>query len=912
MTVHGAACLCGCCEGELPPETLELAAGQPSLAYRIGTHSSFLRRLLREFSRMTPADGPNAGTRPLARLTTRDPDDLSIALLDGGATVLDVLAFYEERIANEGYLRTSTERRSLLELAREIGYELRPGVAAGAFLAFTVEDAPGAPGIATIAAGTPVQSVPAHDKMPQTFETSDDLEAKAAWNALHPRRRQPQQLVVDDGDLQLESPDGRKSVATQLYLDGTTTNLKPGDLLLAALPGAGGGLATATVVVRTLDVDLERQQTVVELAEKSSVPSWKFVLPIGEATFEPITLGAGGGSGIGALSASAFSAYLGMSGLSLAEVHAAAEPKPLPLADAQGVFALRARLGFFGHNAPAHDSMPVVNAKPVFPNNWDDKGGTLIWQTSAESDYPDASVFLERLVPEIVPKSWAVFKSGAASYVYWIDGVVERSLADFALAGRSTGLALKTADGGDVTVGRPSLKVRETTAYVQSEQLALVELPIVDDLVAGQTTLELEELVDLTPGHPVVLAGKRSDNDLPASEVLVVAEVVSDLVRSSLRFETGLVYGYTRSTVTVNANVVGATHGETVREVLGGGDASQAHQRFTLRKPPLTYVSAATASGAQSTLEVRVSGVRWDERRSLLEAGPTDPVYVTQNDEVARTTLTFGDGERGARLPTGAQNVVAVYRSGIGPDGDVDADTLTIMQARPLGVRGVTNPLRAEKGAAPEALDDARRHAPLAACTLDRIVSLQDFEDFASAFAGVGKAQAVELWSGETRLVHATVAADGGGEIAETSLVYSHLVGAMDAARDPTQPLRVASYEPLFFDVWAGLLIDARYLRAAVEAAATAALAHAFSFAARDFGQPVTAAEVLMVLQSVAGVVAADLDKLYLVTDSSGPAQFAPPAALPAQIARWNGAATAAAELLLLNPAGVALTEMKP
>ena len=37
------------------------------------------------------------------------------------------------------------ERRSILELARLIGYELHPGVAASTFLAFTLDDTPGAP-----------------------------------------------------------------------------------------------------------------------------------------------------------------------------------------------------------------------------------------------------------------------------------------------------------------------------------------------------------------------------------------------------------------------------------------------------------------------------------------------------------------------------------------------------------------------------------------------------------------------------------------------------------------------------------------------------------------------------------------------------------------------------------------------
>ena len=73
---------------------------------------------------LTGPDGKTVNTlQPLRSLTTREESDPSIALLDGWATVADVLGFYQERIANnEGYLRTATERRSVLELARLVGY----------------------------------------------------------------------------------------------------------------------------------------------------------------------------------------------------------------------------------------------------------------------------------------------------------------------------------------------------------------------------------------------------------------------------------------------------------------------------------------------------------------------------------------------------------------------------------------------------------------------------------------------------------------------------------------------------------------------------------------------------------------------------------------------------------------------
>ena len=117
MTCQPRTRPCGCCdEHELrTPESRHNPPGQRSLRYRVGTHTSFLATLLAHLPRVTveTGDGPR---RPLAGLTERAPDDPSIALLDVWATLADVLTFYQERIANEGYLATATERRSLLEL----------------------------------------------------------------------------------------------------------------------------------------------------------------------------------------------------------------------------------------------------------------------------------------------------------------------------------------------------------------------------------------------------------------------------------------------------------------------------------------------------------------------------------------------------------------------------------------------------------------------------------------------------------------------------------------------------------------------------------------------------------------------------------------------------------------------------
>ena len=178
---------CGCCAGvdAAVPVRVQNRAGLPAIAYRVGTYATFYETLL---ARLT-----SPGAAALQPLSARD-DDFTPALLDAWAVVGDVLTFYQERIANEQYLRTATERRSVLELARAIGYELAPGAAAATWLAFTLEDAPGAPAEVVVAKGTRAQSLPGPGEKPQSFETVEEVAARPGWNSLLPRPTRPQAL----------------------------------------------------------------------------------------------------------------------------------------------------------------------------------------------------------------------------------------------------------------------------------------------------------------------------------------------------------------------------------------------------------------------------------------------------------------------------------------------------------------------------------------------------------------------------------------------------------------------------------------------------------------------------------------------------------------------------------------------
>ena len=127
--------MCGCCETAASPTPLRIEnrPGLSAVAYRVGTFAAFREAMLRAIGR-EPA---------LSRLTTRLSDDPAITVLELWAAVADVLTFYQERIANESFLRTAVHRDSVLRLVRMLDYHLRPGLAATARLVFTVEKVEG-------------------------------------------------------------------------------------------------------------------------------------------------------------------------------------------------------------------------------------------------------------------------------------------------------------------------------------------------------------------------------------------------------------------------------------------------------------------------------------------------------------------------------------------------------------------------------------------------------------------------------------------------------------------------------------------------------------------------------------------------------------------------------------------------
>ncbi len=822
--------------------------GLPAIPYRVGTHSSFLLAMQAALDHQAA----------LGAFTTRDAADPVIGLLDAWATVLDVVTFYQERIANEGFLRTATELKSVYQLAAEIGYVPSPGVATTTFLAFEVESGKGAPASVPIDAGVKVQSLPGPGEKPQTFETVEAITARPEWNSLRARQIDPMRMP--------------RSGDQTVYLSGVGTGLKQGDHVLVVWKNGVAQADLRRVAAVVLDNDL--QVTVATLDSK---------------TAGSVTL-----------------------------------PASPPTA---GVYALRQSAHLFAYNTPPWLSMSqkfreeyvaamstsyttaTIGTYATYPTYLT---YAKLATTTTAKDWPGFSitgvrtspsiVFLDATYPKVLPGSLAVLRvPDPFARVFNVKAVDRVAAAAFTVAGDVTQLTLDPDP-----VANFDTRLRDTEVLLQSEMLPVAwpdSASVTGSAIVFETTVPgLAGGQRLSFSGPVDTTGPGVGE---ASEVVVIDQVVdSDPHHTQVTLRTALQNRYLRRRLTVCANVALATHGESKTDVLGSGDSSQQFQRFGLKESPLTFVPSARGGGAESTLDVHVNGVSWHEVPTLDGRNPRDRVFLTHISDDGKLSVEFGDGVTGARLPTGAENISAKYRVGIGLGGRVRAGQLTLLQTRPLGLKTVSNPMPATGGADPEQVADARRNAPLTVLTFGRVVSLTDFESFAAAFAGIAKARAAWLWDGHRRIAHVTVAANGGAAV--DNLTLANLAGSIAAASDGRQPFRVDSFDSVTFDLSARLYRDPDYEWARVRVAAIAAIRTGFAFDARGFAAPVTESEVMAALQSLPGVLGVRLAGLNLTG-----ATVMPNPILSALLARLENTKVKAAQLLAVNPAGIDIQEQK-
>ena len=890
MSCKGTSdCLCGGCSGRSvqTPQGENNLPGLSVIAYRTGTWATFKESLL---ARLSSADYP-----ALASLKTRDDDDFSIALLDASSVMLDILTFYQERLANESYLRTATQLQSLTELAWLIGYQPAPGVSASVYLSFSLQAAPGLPSdpstpAITIPKGTQVQSVPAQGQAPQTFETSTDILAKADWNA----------LAVQTG-----VPWAPHSGDTSVYLEGTATQLQPGDAIL--------------VVGDERLHDSAKQQWDLRLVTEVQVDSIK------NRTYVTWS------EGLGAPAAGV-----------------------APTSSNPKFYALRQKAALFGYNA-INPLMLTYKIRLqlgglLSGNEWtfgksSADGSNLAAENLVDLDAVYSKLAVGGWLALIVPdKNTSRSPSGLVSLCL-IKSVTSISRSDHGTSAKITRVA---------TDSQPNLSkyygaTRSTSVLAQSEELAVPEQPLTFPLYGA--FLDLKELrPDLMGVQAVAVYGKRqklqlsvntkaapllfkpddgsddltlkpddvvtlfepanlplnSDGSIPDwhsltgnrslrvldaggrtgtliaaladfalvpatsndptiqefALVLSVTVSTEDYPHTRIHLKSELLNCYDRTATTLNANVGLATQGMSVSEILGSGSAVTPNQKFSLKQVPLTFIQSPTPTGRLTTLQVTANSVAWTEVSSLYQQKPSARVFATLNQPGGHTDALFGDGVEGATLPTGQNNIHANYRIGAGLSGNVAAGSITTLVDRPLGVSGVNNPQAATGGDDPQSVDDILENAPLSVLTLGRAVSITDYQNYAQSFAGIAKAYAIWIPSGPGRGVFVTVAAAGGSALPTSNPTLDNLITSLHDNGNPLIPIHVQSFLETLFGLSADIKCHPGYDFDAVKANVLQQLRQKYSFNARTFGQGVSVDEVAAFIQAVPGVMAVNVIKL--------------------------------------------------
>lgn len=898
MSCNGTSnCTCGCCSG-ISVETPQVENNLPglsSIAYRTGTWATFKDSMLARLS--------SSAYPALAALKTRDNDDFSIALLDATSVVLDILTFYQERLANESYLRTAVQLRSLTEMARLIGYQPAPGVAAQTYLAFSIRAATGLPPnpatpAITIPAGTQVQSVPAQGQKPQTFETSANILAKADWNALAVQTGVPWK------------PPGPRA----LYLSGTNTQLNPGDSLLLLGTQRENYVTSATpptaqwqvVVLNSVQVDNVRGLTHVTWDREflhepgdSAAATWttakvfafrqKLAL-FGDSAPSPnlfVNARHPNQTSLPALinafvspwvwkkfylqdthhidlnaSAPKWTAgtWFALTCAGKARIYKVLSSTPVSLAEF-GLSAKVSRLaGDFFEASPASEfPLQSRNGSP----------STEVWGQSEQLevpeqplDYPLYGTFLdlETSRPDLAGVA-AIALTGNAQKLSVKSGLA--SALEFYPDDGTDHLTLKPADLVAVLDVAPLPLHPDGTVPPWSHNFKRRDLRVIDE--NGRTgTIKGARLSDFT----LALSGKQDPVVQEFALVSSIEPITDPYPHTRIKLQSRLQNCYDRNSTSVNANAGLATAGASVSEILGSGSASTPNQKFTLKQSPLTFVQSPTATGRLSTLKVTINQAAWKEVPTLYKAAANSQVFATLNQPGGATDILSGDGTDGATLPTGQNNIQATYRVGSGLAGNVATGAITTLIDRPLGVSGVTNPSPATGGQDPQSVDGIRSNAPLSVLTLGRAVSILDYQNFAAGFAGIAKAYALWIPSGPGHGVFLTVAAAGGSALPPGNPTLGNLVTSLKSYGNPLIPINAVSFLESTFGMHADIAYDTAYDPATVGAAVLTCLQEKYSFAYRSFGQGISSDEIEAFILAVPGVVAVNVTNLRVIATS--------------------------------------------
>ena len=677
-------CPCAQCQSR-PPVSNQ--PGLTQITYRADDFTGFRQALLR------PRKGETAiGTwRPA-------PGDLGLQILEWWAYVGDILTFYNERIANESYLRTATQPASVANLVALLGYQPAPGIAATGYVAAMRSAAhPNEPLV--IPAGMRLSSVATPGVAAQTFEVS--AAASFTGPSSVPVTPPPQRaLAVDDAG----NPGS-------VLLSGQVNGVKAGDrLVLVDKDFAGSDDNWSLVTVGTVGPIADPGSGAINTLVTFSAGGW------GPVASPPVP-----GPGPSAQAAD-YRLVRPAAATALWSNQAATDKNPDQVVIKQA-----------GQNAlTVHLAAAVRNISP---------GDTILFDGGGGS--PSALA----VVSDVSDVLWAVpypLLPGVSSPPNPPDIAVAHTQLTVALAPPDAAMLLAAPDAGTLASITVRSGFKDTGQIIPVPASALTSLPArvaVPASYAPPDAGAVALLRDATGAGALVTVSAAGSGQVS----LAGAGTPPTTITTPLQVPVVLL-----------PDVMPVSRGTTVtNEVLGSGNAALSNQSFTLANSPLTYL--VTNSGPAAALAVYVDGVQWQQVPSFYGQAAAAKVFVvSRSPDQSVTAVTFGDGVNGARLTTGTGNVMATYRYGSGAAVPPAGRLTTISQPQP-NLASIQNPVAASGGADPQVVGDVRADAPASVFTFGRAVSAVDYEVVASHAPGVSRVAAHWTFDGTEQRTLVTV-----------------------------------------------------------------------------------------------------------------------------------------------------------
>lgn len=463
---------------------------------------------------------------------------------------------------------------------------------------------------------------------------------------------------------------------------------------------------------------------------------------------------------------------------------------------------------------------------------------------------------------------------------------------------QSAGLAVEPASAF-LLVADPALPDQPVTVYAQPQPLTVAKAPVAE--TAGQSAFDLAvpggAAQRLSMAETALAFLPSLSGDPTIREGATVTKVSADLTAgtSDLTLEAPLQFCFVAASVSLNANVLTASQGRPITNLpIGSGDAGKSGQSFAIPMPPLLFDQGSRPSERCSTLKISVNGQSWNQVESFDGLGPHDKAYVLEVvDGVG--TVTFGDGIRGSRVPSGSANVLASFRSGAGlgqvrapnpadptasalalaaslggqpstAQSAADASTtsgLAVLTNVPNGVQPVATPVPSAPAVAPTTPAVRQQQVICASGIPQRLISEADYLAFARAYPGIGHAVGRAFQrSGKPPFLALAVTPSQGDDAAPDADTMAAL--ALDIRRRQTAPateLHLCGVTPRSFTLAAMVWGDASGLDKPVQAALDAR----FQTSGSQPGHGVTSSEVIAVIQSVPGVRGVVLTALSLL-----------------------------------------------